>query len=322
MSKPITDQDFDDLEEGLRQLEIADQEDCYLPVADVEIGRVLSTPKPITTRYPDIRMIKVSSLCIDTRYQRIITAKGRGNIRYIVENFDWMHFQPILVAPAPNDMFAVIDGQHRAIAALNHPEVSSVPACVVEIPPEKQAHVFAEINSHVIVVDALEIHWARLLAGDQAARNVHDCVDDAGLIVARTKPRISNKEDIERAHGHVWDVGRIHALLKVFDFSVVSDALFFVFRWEGDYPQALNSYILNTICRLLDRYDIRTEDELKFAISWFRGRMTAEDVMAAVRGRNKADRRKPEKAAWEDHVQPAWNSAEEQMTEDYDNAEA
>jgi hypothetical protein len=75
-------------------------------------------------------------LFVDARYQR--QATGRNSLRMIrrmIEEFAWSKFQPITVAEiregSHSGHYAVIDGQHRAIAAIALPSVTEVPCWIV-----------------------------------------------------------------------------------------------------------------------------------------------------------------------------------------------
>jgi len=56
--------------------------------------------------------------------------RSKSLITRIVTEFSRSRFQPLTVAKV-GDHFAIIDGQHRAIAAATHPSIASVPCWVV-----------------------------------------------------------------------------------------------------------------------------------------------------------------------------------------------
>lgn len=229
-----------------------DHEDVtYRPIPDISIGKLLGEPGEIVTKIPEIKMLPVDRLCIDTRYQRVITGAGRSNIRQIVENFDWMHFQPILVSPVELDgeqFYAVVDGQHRALAAYNHPEVNEVPAAIVDLTPEKQAAVFAAINSQVVKVNSLEIFWALYASGDTASEQIMECVNDADLWISRVRPM---GPQTDKMLGAVWSPTMIRKVIDRSGFGYASLALSLLHGWEPSNPNVLNGYMVPAAARYL-----------------------------------------------------------------------
>lgn len=267
------------------------EESTYRPISEINVGRTLDEPAEIKTTIPQVVMLPLESLVVDTRYQRVILASGRSNIRHIVENFDWMHFQPILVSPVGDDKYAIVDGQHRAIAALNHPDVSMVPAAIVDLDPKQQAHVFAEINSRVIKVNALEIFWARFASGDEEAIRIMDCVEDADLKMIRVAGKVSTGEEIEKHRGTFWSPNLVKKTIEINGYGFTSAALDFVRRWDVDAPQAPNSeYMVFAVSSYLNLNSItdyeaelrRLTDAYSYHDAW---KMVAE---TSVRDRRKA----------------------------------
>jgi hypothetical protein len=62
--------------------------------------------------------IEVKRLVTDKTYQREISRAGSINVERIAEYFEWAKFSPVIVAPVKGGMFSIIDGQHRATAAM------------------------------------------------------------------------------------------------------------------------------------------------------------------------------------------------------------
>ncbi|MFN3868998.1 MAG: ParB N-terminal domain-containing protein, partial [Hyphomicrobiaceae bacterium] len=102
--------------------------------------RTLSPVKPVSGNAPsavlgeraELCMLPLDRLVVDESYQRPITGKGRLNINRIVAKFDWRKFAPLVVTEVDGGRYAIIDGQHRATAALMHPDVHLVPCMVVK----------------------------------------------------------------------------------------------------------------------------------------------------------------------------------------------
>jgi hypothetical protein len=67
---------------------------------------------------PYMDWIEVKRLVTDKTYQREISRAGSINVERIAEYFEWAKFSPVIVAPVEGGMFSIIDGQHRATAAM------------------------------------------------------------------------------------------------------------------------------------------------------------------------------------------------------------
>lgn len=241
-------------------------ENFYKPISEINIGVGLGQPNEITTKMPGIQMLDVNDLVIDTRYQRVITSRGRSNIRHIVEHFDWMHFQPILVSPVEVDgeqKYAVVDGQHRVLAAINHPDVQLVPSAVVHLAPEQQAHVFAEINSRIVKVNDLEIYWARYASGCEDAAQIMNCVRDADLEMSRIMLTCTSEDQIERARGKFWSPKMLYGIVDFAGFGNACNALYIASQWDIDAPQAANAkFVIEALAYYLRAKEITDPEPL------------------------------------------------------------
>ena len=134
-----------------------------------------------------LAMLPVASLVIDGRYQREIRAGGRANILQMIEAFDWRRFGVLVVCSVGDGRYAVIDGQHRATAALMHPDINLVPAMVIEADVAAAAEAFASLNGKVTKITAGDVFHARVAAGEEFARQVADVAAGAGIKLLRTK---------------------------------------------------------------------------------------------------------------------------------------
>lgn len=126
--------------------------------------QLLAEPGP----EPKLAWLPVADLVIDDRYQRSLEKSNWLAIRRIAESFRWSRFAPILVAPAEGGKYAVIDGQHRAHAALMC-GIAQVPALMAEVDLVEQSRAFAQINSKAIKVSAFHIYRAAKAAGEDWA---------------------------------------------------------------------------------------------------------------------------------------------------------
>jgi hypothetical protein len=134
-------------------------------------------------RAGELRFVPLDRLRIDESYQRSILGSGKANIRRIVENFRWSKFAPLIVSPRAGGLFAIIDGQHRAVAAMLHGKIKTVPALVMKGSVEDEAAAFGVINGAITRVQSLTLFRARVAAGDKKAVGVDRVCKAAGVTV-------------------------------------------------------------------------------------------------------------------------------------------
>ncbi len=151
-------------------------------------------PAPVPARsigrQATLTHIPLDQLVIDESYQRAITPQGRGNIVRIVESFDWRMFSPLIVVPVETgdgQRWAIIDGQHRATAALMHGGVRSVPCMVIEASRAEAAACFAAINGAVTAMQKGQMWHARVAAGEHFACEVAAICARAGVTILKHK---------------------------------------------------------------------------------------------------------------------------------------
>ncbi len=114
---------------------------------------------------PMLQWLDIATLVVDDRYQRPIYGAGHKNVRAIAAAFQWSRFAPLIVAPVEGGRFAIIDGQHRATAALLCGMVQ-VPCQVITADAGDQAAAFRAINGQVTRIHSLAVQHAALMAGE------------------------------------------------------------------------------------------------------------------------------------------------------------
>lgn len=161
-----------------------------LDVKSLVVGKLPADIEPSKDLGPEPQFMwgEKHSLYVDPKYQRAAdTSASRKLIIKIVEGFSWEKFQPITVARMSDGSgrFMVIDGQHRAIAALAHPGVTHVPMWVKDGGDVKgDAKTFVAVNNDRVAMSVLQIFRARLTAGDPDAAQLAKVCDRAGVKVA------------------------------------------------------------------------------------------------------------------------------------------
>lgn len=140
------------------------------------------------TARPEITWIAPTELLVDEAYQRNISEKGLRLIRRIVENFDWRRFKPPTCVWTSAGL-EVIDGQHTAIAAASHPDISEIPVVVVEaVELKDRAGAFIGINRDRLGITNMQLHSAAVVAGDAEAEAIERICIRASIRILKLPP--------------------------------------------------------------------------------------------------------------------------------------
>lgn len=132
---------------------------------------------------PTLQWLRLDLLDIDDSYQRPLLDQNWRRIRAIAEGFTWSRFSPLVVAPSRDGRYAVVDGQHRAHAAMLCGLVE-VPAMVLPIEEGAQAEAFVGINTVTLRVTRQAMYKAALASGEAWAVEVDRVVTAAGCRMA------------------------------------------------------------------------------------------------------------------------------------------
>lgn len=130
-------------------------------------------------------MVPINRLVVDDTYQRSVTTSSARNIRRICKSFDWAKFLPVIVTH-DGETYSVVDGQHRATAALTL-GIAEVPCYVLACSASEAAAAFAAINGNVTPMQPIDIWFAELAAGEATASELQAVLDAAGVKVTRKK---------------------------------------------------------------------------------------------------------------------------------------
>ncbi|MBL6852367.1 MAG: ParB N-terminal domain-containing protein [Alphaproteobacteria bacterium] len=144
--------------------------------------------KPVPSRdigaKGELVWLPLKHLYVDPIYQRAILDSGKANIRRMVEEFSWAKFGVLDVAKRSRNVYAVIDGQHRATAALCHGGIDSVPCLVLERSLAEEARAFAAINHNTTRINPLQSFRAAVAGGDLEAVGIVKACAEAGVVMA------------------------------------------------------------------------------------------------------------------------------------------
>jgi hypothetical protein len=159
----------------------------YRPLHPVEVR---FAPDTVSGAPGELRMVPIALMRVDDAYQRVISGKSHRVIREICEHFDWRKFLPMILVARPDGMYDIIDGQHRATAALSLKEagrtdMDELPSYVIEATQAEAAGAFAAINGSVTQVSPADVWFAQITAKDPAALKLKAVLDKIGITIVR-----------------------------------------------------------------------------------------------------------------------------------------
>lgn len=214
------------------------------PLPKIETG-------PVNGEMGDLAILSINALRVDETYQRSMSAKSKKNVAYICKNFSWIKFTPIIVVEIPGNLFAVIDGQHRATAAMTL-SISEIPCCVMKCTPEQAAAAFAAINGRVTSISPADIWHAEVAAKDPDAMAVKRVLDAADVTIIR--------KNISRYDIKVGQSRSINVIRRAFEKhgpDLLTTALQCITQTGNGNPGFISGAVINGIINA-----IRTKKEL------------------------------------------------------------
>lgn len=162
----------------------------------------------VPTAEPMLEWMNPSDLLVERAYQRDLSPKSLGLIKKIVEGWDWRRFKPPVVAWTERG-FEIIDGQHTAFAAATR-NLSRIPVLVVDAAAlDDRAAAFVGHNLDRVAITPVQMHRAKLTAGDEDAQTVQQVLDRAGAVLV-----VSNYGGRGWKAGETVAVGTIDQLAK------------------------------------------------------------------------------------------------------------
>lgn len=158
---------------------------------------------------PKLLWLPLTRLFIDESYQRNVLERGVANVYHIVRHFDWKKFSAVVCAKV-DDMYAIVDGQHRTYAAAIR-GIDEIPCLVMEATTAEQAIAFAAINGRTTRIDELQVYHAAVVAGMPEETAIHKAITGIGVKICRYKsPEISLKPRETMAIGTIRMVYRLY----------------------------------------------------------------------------------------------------------------
>jgi hypothetical protein len=195
---------------------------------------------------PELQWVRIAKLRIDPRYQREIGRRGAENILAIAAEFKWAKFAPVVVAPIKGGLFAIVDGQHRSTAAALR-GFESVPCVIIAADEADQADAFVAINANVTAMSPLQLHAARLAAGNGKAAELAAACAEAEVTICRY-PVPANKIK----PGETLAAGMLQKLLAKYGRDVLVAALVCITQTRRGNPGLIRAGIVEALCSVLE----------------------------------------------------------------------
>ena len=195
---------------------------------------------------PGLSWLPICSLRIDPAYQREILQNGKRNIIKIAVNFDWSLFGIIVVANIGDNLFAIVDGQHRTTAAVLR-GIEEVPCIIIDADPAKQASAFAAINGAVTAISPLAIFAAQVAAADPAALNLVNICARAGVTICRYPVPANIMKP-----GDTLAVQSLQSCMAIYGEAILVLSLKALMRGAKHRPGFVKAAVIKAVCQVLE----------------------------------------------------------------------
>lgn len=182
----------------------------------LDVPRTKPAGKP-----PRLDFLSLSQLRIDDTYQRQIEHRGMTTIARICAEFDWRRFAPLIVArvPGPEELYTVIDGQHRGTAALLR-GFERVPCAIVDASALEQPEIFVAVNGNVTPITIFQLFKAGRAAKTPWALEIDEACKVGGIT-----PLIYPKPKSKIAPFETMAIGTLRRNIARFGVKDVGEAL-------------------------------------------------------------------------------------------------
>jgi hypothetical protein len=189
--------------------------------------------------------IEIDKLVVDSEYQRHISRRGAMNVVQIAEEFAWSKFAPVIVAPVEGGRFAIVDGQHRTMAAILRGQ-TQVPCHIVQADPAQQAAAYAAVNGNVTKTTPTQLFYSRLAAGDERCSAIAAVCSAAAVTMVRT-----NMVQSKMQTGQTVAIGAIGRCYDAHGADILTCALRCITRTADGNAGFLRSTIIEALCLVL-----------------------------------------------------------------------
>lgn len=222
--------------------------------------------EPLAGYPPELEWVRVSDLVVEG-YQRTTDEKASQKlVRLIAAHWNWDRVGAIIVRPVlVNDAtrFALIDGQHRAMAAAARGDIDVLPAAIIATEgAEDAARTFIGLNLNRSNLSAQAVFHAEVAAGNPSAFAINQAARSAGAVILRSaKPpnlcapgEISAIATLRNIHIAKGRAGLAHALRITVAArlapiqSIHLEAVFIALFEPGFAGRATDSQISRTLC--------------------------------------------------------------------------
>lgn len=195
---------------------------------------------------PGLAWVPIANLRIDPAYQREVLRNGARNIGKIARNFDWSLFGVVVIANIGDNLFAIVDGQHRTIAAALR-GVVEVPCIIIEADPKKQARAFAAINGSITAISPLAIFHAQVAAGEKDPVELVSLCRDSGVEICRYPIPASHMR-----RGQTLALRALQDAFKNYGPETLSLALRFILASKNESAGVVKAPLVKAVCHILD----------------------------------------------------------------------
>lgn len=209
-----------------------------------EKGLAADLPEPGAA--PMLKWVSITDLRVDPAYQRDIGSTGQKNISRIANGFDWTKFSTVVVAPIEGGKFVIVDGQHRTTAAALR-GIEKVPCQVIVADKRRQAAAFAAINAVTTEMSPMQVHAAKMVAGDEQAVKLTKLCKEAGVTILRYPVQTKFQKT-----GETMAVGMLYRMLTKFGEDALVTALSCITRTRDGYPGLIRSQLVTALCVVLE----------------------------------------------------------------------
>lgn len=195
---------------------------------------------------PELKWLALKNLYVDQDYQRGTQSRAsQNNLEYIQKHFSWSYFAPLIVCFVPEKKkYAVIDGQHRLMAASMIDGIDELPCMIIAGGHElkQQAESFVVINTKRVMMNSLAKFHAAASAGDTQANDVKQLLKECNIEIPRN-PVLANQTGPRQTQA----LGTIKRMLCKYSKNQIKWALTIIPEAYGDEKGQMRGMLINAL---------------------------------------------------------------------------